>query len=460
MASKETKNYTVAELFCGCGGLSHGFARTGRFDIVLGNDLKEAALNTFQRNHVGSRGAPEIIREDIRKVETSRIKELLRKKGVGDGELDVLLGGPPCQGFSQMRRGVEVRGSKIVGFTGYSRHSEDPRNDLVLRYLELVNELRPKFLVIENVPQLLWHSHKGKAGGLAEVINDTLYAMGYEVDVRVVNAADYGVPQLRERAVFIASRVATPVFPDPTHSREGTGGLKPWVTVSDAISDLPEPTLETDSLGDTSTGMYSGRATNYAKEMRSKDRFPFNHVARTYSSRILDIIKLMKPGATWDDESARMQKKYESLIEKEKRAGESRSAAFKRLVKAGKINEAFYRKYYWSAYTRLAWDKPALTITANANFLGSGRFTHPEANRGITMREAARLQSFDDDFTFYTSPTGADTDNVGVGLDMIGEAVPPLLAKAVAGKIAEVLDGSVYEEHHLAVPSPKRALVR
>ena len=97
----------------------------------------------------------------------------------------------------------------------------------------------------------------------------------------------------------------------------------------------------------------------------------------------------------------------------------------------------FLKRYYWSAYTRLAWNKPALTITANANFLGSGRFTHPNEDRGITMREAARLQSFDDSFTFYTAdgPRGV-TENIGTGLDMIGEAVPPLLGRAIAQIVA------------------------
>jgi site-specific DNA-cytosine methylase len=110
---------------------------------------------------------------------------------------------------------------------------------------------------------------------------------------------------------------------------------------------------------------------------------------------------------------------------------------------------AFYRDYYWSAYTRLAWDRPALTITANANFLGSGRFTHPSADRGITMREAARLQSFDDDFRFITSDAGPDsTCKIGIGLDMIGEAVPPLLARAFAVKIAEQLDDALSRSPH------------
>ena len=108
---------------------------------------------------------------------------------------------------------------------------------------------------------------------------------------------------------------------------------------------------------------------------------------------------------------------------------------------AGSINPVFYRDYYWSAYTRLAWDSPALTITANANFLGSGRFSHPTELRGITMREAARLQSFDDDFRLVTSMNDDnDTTRVGIGMDMIGEAVPPILSQAIATHLASQLD--------------------
>lgn len=149
----------------------------------------------------------------------------------------------------------------------------------------------------------------------------------------------------------------------------------------------------------------------------------------------------MRPGETWVSESNRMRKAYDDLVEKLVREKElSYSDAKDELIRNGVINPAFYKDYYWSAYTRLAWDQPALTITANSNFLGSGRFTHPVENRGITMREAARLQSFDDDFEFITSDTGKT--RIGVGMDMIGEAVPPLLSKAIANHIASVLDSA------------------
>ena len=158
---------------------------------------------------------------------------------------------------------------------------------------------------------------------------------------------------------------------------------------------------------------------------------------------MLDIIKEMRPGKTWDTESERMRDKYAKAIKRlSVSKGISLEAAQVELERSKAINPVFYKDYYWSAYSRLAWDSPALTITANANFLGSGRFTHPIEMRGITMREAARLQSFDDDFRFITSDSeDMDTVRVGVGMDMIGEAVPPLLSKAIAIHLAEQLDG-------------------
>ena len=237
-----------------------------------------------------------------------------------------------------------------------------------------------------------------------------LEEMGYAVDVDVINAADYGVPQLRERSFFVASRIGRITFPEPTHTDpEETAlisfGLLPWTTVRDALSDLPASPPAAETLGGKPTVRYPKvELSDYARLMRSADCFPFNHVTRSYSDRIINIVRQMQPGETWDGASERMQKRYEKLIAKRMKATPKKTANRKTiratLIKEGLINPTFYRRYYWSAYTRLAWDRPALTITANSNFLGSGRFTHPEEDRGITMREAARLQSFEDDFRF------------------------------------------------------------
>jgi DNA-cytosine methyltransferase len=447
-SAKQKHIYTVAELFCGCGGFSHGFARSGRFDIVLGNDIKKAALKTFQHNHTGRRGTPAIIEQDIRTVTLADIKKALFLKGVKSGDLDCLIGGPPCQGFSQMRRSEERKDDEIVSFKGYNRLDQDPRNDLVLRFLEIANALRPKFIVIENVPQMKSHAHNGKRGGLLGSVTELLHEMDYDARVEVVNAADYGVPQLRERLVILASRLSSVSLPAPTHANPETAGLFPkglpaWVTVAEAIADLPTPAAgPEDTLGGARLALYrQDSVSEYAKLMRNSAAFPYNHLTRRYSGDIIETIKEMAQGETWDAASLRKQTEYEPLIKGLVDGGATRAAALQKLVASGAVNKKFYNKYYWSAYTRLAWERPALTITANANFLGSGRFTHPEEHRGITMREAARLQSFDDNFKFITSATDdEETSNIGTGLDMIGEAVPPLLAEKIAVRIAEQLD--------------------
>lgn len=443
-----SKKYTLAEFFCGCGGTSRGFTRSGRFSVAFGNDVKNEALRTFEFNHAHDDLPPSTVRKDIRLLEVESIHSALKDRGVGKGDLDVMIGGPPCQGFSQLRRNEHREKGKIVKFTGYSQLAHDPRNDLVLRYLEVAEALRPKFLVIENVPQMLNHGFEGRLGKLSELVIQMLEKdLGYKVEVAIVNCADYGVPQLRERAIFIASSIGPASLPPKTHGDPKDkklidAGLKPWVTVAEAIGDLPAPPLEVDSLGGGPLSLYVNNPSQYSLSMRTSAAFPYNHLTRSYKPQVLNIIKEMRPGQTWDAESARMRAKYERAISK-RASGEniSRELARAQLETLGAINPVFYRDYYWSAYTRLAWDAPALTITANANFLGSGRFSHPTELRGITMREAARLQSFDDDFRLVTSMTDDnDTARIGLGMDMIGEAVPPNLSQAIAAHLAAQLD--------------------
>jgi DNA (cytosine-5)-methyltransferase 1 len=431
--------YTVAEFFCGCGGFSRGFSRTGKFRSVLGNDVKKFALETFRLNHAEN-GEPVALAGDIRAIPDARIVDLLSQQGVS--ELDCLIGGPPCQGFSQMRRSAGRAGSKIARFGGYNKLDADPRNDLVLRFMEVAAALNPKVIVIENVPQFLSHYHDGKRGGIARQVEQVLEQLGYVSSLGVINAADYGVPQLRQRAIILASRVGRISLPHPTHGEPTLArvkGIAPWVTARDALADLPiDPPFKDDSRGHPQS-YATPPQSDFARLMRTSDEFPSSHITRRYQPRIIEVIRQMRPGETWDDASARICAGYERLVADAVAAGETERRARKRLAIERAINPIFYKRYYWSAYTRLAWDEPALTVTANANFLGSGRFTHPERDRGITMREAARLQSFDDAFTFRTSDGRGE--KIGVGLDMIGEAVPPMVGKAIAEVIAAHLGG-------------------
>ena len=440
--------FTLAELFCGCGGLSRGFVRSGMFRIVLGNDIKRLALKTFIYNHSRAQFSPESLEGDIRDIPINDIEAALERQGVRRGELDCLVGGPPCQGFSQARRGKEQLASGLVRFKGYDKLNDDPRNDLVVRFLDIARTLRPKVVLIENVPQMLTHTYCGVTGGLALNIEGALGDMGYKVSARVINSADYGVPQLRERSFIIGSRIERINFPKPTYANpEKTEliekGFSPWNTVRDALVDLPARVAKSESLGGMPLSCYhDAELSDYAKSLRSENGFPYSHVTRSYSARVIDIIRHMNPGETWDSASERMRLAYDDLItqclKSESFEESEREEAKSVLVEEGVINPAFYKRYYWSAYTRLSWDKPALTITANCNFLGSGRYTHPEEDRGITMREAARLQSFDDDFSFITSEHRAKV-SIGVGMDMIGEAVPPMVGEVFARRIAAAL---------------------
>lgn len=414
--------YTIAEIFCGCGGFSYGFEMEGNFETVLGIDIKEEALNTFKLNHSNSN----TIQGDIREISDQDIINSLEEKGVRPYELDVLIGGPPCQGFSQMRRNENRDTQSITKFAGYSKLAEDPRNDLVLRFLEIAALLMPSCIIIENVKQVKNHFLNGREGGFILSVEEVLNELGYDVKNETLNAADYGVPQLRERVIIMASRKKRVSFPEPSH-------VSKWVTVDEAIGDLPKPSMNKDLLYKNDLSLYEKNADNqFLVEMRKNVKhFPANHNTRKYKEEIISLISQMPQGRNWSEVAEAKRDEYKELIEKH--YSSDKEAAFNDLVQQGKILPVFYKDYYWSAYTRLDPKRPSLTITANANFLGSGRYTHPYENRGITPREAARLQSFPDDFTFYSSKLGiSSTEKQGVIIDMIGEAVPPLLSKALA----------------------------
>ena len=419
--------FSVAEIFCGCGGFSYGFEMQGEFQTVLGIDIKTKALNTFQQNHKN----PCVFQRDVRLIENQEILDSLKSKGIDPYDLDVLIGGPPCQGFSQMRRSENRDNLDISKFSGYSKLAEDKRNDLVLRFLEIAELLMPKCIVIENVKQVKNHVLNGREGGFILSIEEALEELGYNVKHNILNAADFGVPQLRERVIIIASRIGVVSFPEASHSNN-------WVTVGDAISDLPSPAMNKDTLKDNEINLYKKPCDNYfLKEMRKyNNKFPANHNTRKYKDDIIKLISEMPQGKNWTEVALEKRQEYEMIISNH--PNKDRSLAIEDLVEKNIINKVFYKDYYWSAYTRLSPTKPALTITANANFLGSGRYTHPTENRGITPREAARLQSFPDNFTFYSSDSDDScTEKQGIVMDMIGEAVPPLLAMSIAKHIVK-----------------------
>jgi len=385
---------TVADVFAGCGGLSHGFMRTGNFDVVLGTDIDPLALDTFQHNHARLGANPVLVAGDIRDLAPDELGALLVPRGIArEGDLDVLVGGPPCEGFSQNRRHEVVTAGGDRRFTRNPLDSSDPRNDLFRYFLNFALLMRPKVVVIENVPQMVT-SHRGAT---VREIERSLGRAGYSTSWRVLNAAQFGVPQARRRAFVVATRedVAPFSWPVPTHGSPGTG-LIPTITVHDAIADLPDATEY--ELGRRDIALYREAHSAFAQSMRSALGTPMNHVRRVPGERVLARLRAMKPGMIASDLPEHLR---------------TRSA-------------------YYNSYGRLSWDRPAKTITKSCNYLGSGCFGHPVEDRGITMREAARLQSFDDDFDFLS----ASEPHVA---KIIGGAVPPVLAATIARNVAAAI---------------------
>ena len=252
--------YNVIDLFCGCGGLSYGFEKAG-FNILLGIDNDAKALETFELNHKDAKS----ICGDITNISFDQdIRPL-----IGDKPVDVIIGGPPCQGMS------------LSG----PRKFDDPRNKLYLSYIRLVGEIKPQMFVIENVPGLVG-LFKGQ---IKDSIIEKFTEMGYEIQFRVLCASDYGVPQSRKRVVFVGSRIGKFDYP-PSVCEE--------VTCSMALSDLP-PLI--DELGDE-VMEYETEATNsYQKLMRRHSDKVRNHIAANHSEKVKKIIALVPDGGNYKD---------------------------------------------------------------------------------------------------------------------------------------------------------------
>jgi DNA (cytosine-5)-methyltransferase 1 len=354
--------------------MSWGLEKAG-FRVVGAIDLWDVALNTFTLNH------PQCLVKcgDISDLSPEGI---LRDLGMRKGDLDCLVGGPPCQGFS-----------KNVPAT--YRFLEDARNQLFREYLRFVEGVYPKVVVMENVAEI----HNAYGGAVREEIETNLTALGYKVIVRVVTASDYGVPQSRRRCLVFGSRTNTaPRFPSPTHGRDCTDRfldvLDPYVSAWDAISDLPE--IENGG-GQSPMGHVRAPLNGYQSWARQGCEIVYDHVAKDLKPTQLARYRALEPGQ-----------------------------GLKNLP-----DDLRPKSGYSGAYGRLDFICLAPTITRWVFHPGSGRYGHPSSCRIITMREAARLQSFTDDFKF----AGSYNDKAG----QIGNAVPPRLMYAMAPEITRCL---------------------
>ncbi|MCC7004733.1 DNA cytosine methyltransferase [Candidatus Nomurabacteria bacterium] len=366
MSKKPKKDLKVIDLFSGCGGMSWGLHKNG-FKVVAGIDNWTVALKTFKQNHKDAL----IYDTDIRDLDAKKVAKDL---GLKKGELDCIVGGPPCQGFSK-----NVPSTK--------RFLDDPRNQLFKDYLRFVKELLPKVVIMENVAEL----YNAFGGSVREDIVKQLKEMGYEVEVKVLYAPDYGVPQRRRRCIFFASRTGIkPVFPKPQY-----GDKKAYISAWDAISDLPSI-----KNGKGSEEMeYDKKPLNeYQEEMRKGSKLLHDHKSRELREKQYARLAYLKPGQAIKDLPDELR------------------------PKSG----------FSGAYGRLDFKMIAPTITRWVFHPGSGRFGHPKDIRTITIREAARLHSFSDDFEFV----GTNTDRAG----QIGNAVPPRLMEALSKNIKNCLD--------------------
>lgn len=400
---------TAVDLFCGAGGLSLGFMQEG-FDVLLGIDNDLNAVETYVANF-----GPRALCANLLTYSAAEAQARVGR------DVDVVLGGPSCQPFSTHGRHQRW----VVG---------DPRSDLWSRMFEYVEELRPRAFLMENVPGMLYYAR----GTFVESLAKAFAALGYTLTHELVLAADYNVPQLRRRLIVVGLRGDEPfVFPaaprlggwrrdglDKGERRRIALDLLPHVTLREALGTLPravDPDMEARYTDLIPSGPYDGYLREYADPVlvRDHERVPLiDEVAR--------LITYVPPGGTWRDIPPHLLPNR-----------------FRSMRRTDSTN----------LYGRMVWDRPAYTMTTQFQNITTGCFIHPDEDRPLTIREAARVQSFPDSFPFAGS--------LGVQQRLIGNAVPPLLARAFARSLADHLlhrrrGGPliVGPERHRGVPVP------
>lgn len=334
----------IIDLFCGCGGLSRGFEMAG-FDVEVAVDVWEDAIKTYNHNHKN----PVAICEDIHNLNDEYLNEI-----VEHGEVVGVIGGPPCQGYS------------TVG----TRDINDPRNHLYLEYCRIVEKVNPEFFVIENVKGLITLG----GGAFKDDILNRFENLGYHVEYKILNAANYGIPQNRHRVFFVGMKKKGFKFP----TEKGY-----VVSTIEALGDLPSLEFK------QQTNEYISEPQNeYQRKMRENSKIVLNHEPTNHTEQTKAIIGMIKDGGKISD----LPEEYWSIRKYNK--------AFQRMLSTG----------------------PSNTIDT-----GHRNYFHYKENRIPSVRESARIQSFPDDFEVLGSKTSQ--------YKQIGNAVPPLLAYEIALEI-------------------------
>jgi DNA (cytosine-5)-methyltransferase 1 len=357
------------DLFCGAGGLSEGLEQAG-FEVKLGLDFDRHAIATYAHNHPSA----STMHCDIQNVTGLQILQ-----SAGCDEVDLIAGGPSCQGFS-------THGKRI---------QDDPRNFLFKHFVRIVSEVRPKMFLMENVRGMLTYSK----GEFKRQIEQAFSEIGYHTAFSAVCAADFGVPQMRRRVLFIGTRYEDLElsFPQPTHGEDA--GLLPYVTIGDALGDLPM--MKED---------FHNGERRYAKAAQNEyQRYSRAGAGRSVS---LHMARPLSPQAA-------SLAKYIGVGQGLRAVPPAKLPA--RFQKMRTIGNGDLRKDCTTLYHRPHPAKPSYTITTHYRNVASGPFLNPWEDRSLSHREAARLMSFPDRFHFK-----------GECLQrQIGNAVPPLLAKAI-----------------------------
>ena len=366
-----TNKIKIIDLFAGVGGLSYAFSKDPNFEIVAANEILPKMAKVYELNHP----TVKLYCKDIKEFGSYDLKKDL---GLEPKDIDLIVGGPPCQAYSTV-------GKRIIN---------DPRGKLFQEYYRILKEVMPKVFIFENVKGLLSINN----GELINTIISLFESLNYSVTYKVLNAADYGVPQIRERVIIVGTRLRKQYhYPKPTHynpekcNLSSNNTLKPYLKLSDAISDLP-------IIGNNDEGFEyrSDPQNDFQKRMRKNAPSKImDHNSPKNSDEMIYMMKLLPDGGTPKDLPLDIR------------------------PKSG----------FGNTYSRLWWDRPSTTITRNLGTPSSSRCIHPKSPRPLTTREGARIQCFPDDYIFYGSRGDKNLQ--------IGNAVPTLLSLAIKNSISD-----------------------
>ncbi|MDP3041750.1 MAG: DNA cytosine methyltransferase [Candidatus Omnitrophota bacterium] len=340
------------DLFCGAGGLTLGLKKAG-FEVVAGVELRPEIAKTYKANHRKTK----LLVKDVKQVTGEELFKLTGKE-----EIDLVAGCPPCQGFSQLTE-------------KYKR--DDPRNGLVLEMARIIEETKPRMVMMENVPRI---TTKGKE--ILDGFVEKLKSLGYVVNMGILQMADYGVPQSRRRFVLLAGRGFEISLPKRTHAYKADSkeNLKPWLTLSEAIRGFPKPVK-----------------LSFTEKNDGPEKFNW-HVVRDLQKISIDRLKAIKQG----DNRLALPRHLRPKCHKTKKAG------------------------FHNVYGRLRWNYVSSSITTGCTTVCMGRFGHPIEDRTISVREAALIQTFPFNYRFKTK-------FISTACNLVGNALPPRFAE-IAGK--------------------------